>query len=231
MGITFGPWMVVAWKGRSRVEKAKELTWDSERDQREYCGKQSRFDVLASVDDEISNHGLNKESLDTKSIHMPTHEESNRPFPSNNKQKKTKSSTHFSNHTREDTSKHGLPMVHHPIASSSKHMHSPGFLHNKTKAHANHANHAHLLSNLPKPTVVPTKLNPTNHSAISFLPETNTINLHVGTNPGEPMLANPNMDDLGQLSKPIGDPPDGKFLVDQTDMEDDEEDVGEKLVF
>lgn len=38
------------------------------------------------------------------------------------------------------------------------------------------------------------------------------------------MLANSNMDDLGQLSKPIGDPPDGKFLVEQADMEDYEED-------
>ena len=95
------------------------------------------------------------------------------------------------------------------------------FLYNKTMAHANHA---HLLSNLPKPIVVPTKLNPTNHSAISFLPETNTINLPVGTYPGEPMLANSNMDDLGQLSKPIGDPFDVKFLVEQADMEDDEED-------
>lgn len=87
-------------------------------------------------------------------------------------------------------------------------MHSPRIVRNLTKAYANHAN---FITNLPKPTMVPTTLNLMNHSAISFLPGV-ISNLSTDAIPAEPTLACPTEEFPSQISKPTGDPLDGNTV-------------------
>lgn len=112
-------------------------------------------------------HELRKDHPATKSVHMPAHIQSNPTLPPKSKPKKTKKPSHATNLAHEVNSNLVSPTNQQPAATISNHMQSPSILRKQTKAHANHAN---FITNLPKPTMVPTTLNPMNHSAISFLP-------------------------------------------------------------
>lgn len=219
----FGPWMVVARKGKPKVEKESTHNQESERVSRGKYGKESRFNVLFNLEDEDSNQEENQEAnmertnRDLRTFNpSPTLSLQTRPIrkkkayqPAN-----SKGSEHVGTSTRLQESGPN---------EANKNFQSPPHtrdLRGCTNLHASHAN----LNLLPTPMHVPTSLNPLHHSAISFPPNNVTTTLHTGD--VHPKSSNDHNSAGGHftLSEWDGDPSTSKALAANMDMEDDAND-------
>ncbi|KAK9232422.1 hypothetical protein WN943_022668 [Citrus x changshan-huyou] len=219
----FGPWMVVARKGKPRVEKESNSNQATEHVFRGKYMKESRFNILANLDEEESNHEEKQEAhmeqthRDINTFNSsPTWSPKNRPIRRKNVHQSanptepghmgTSNRLHATTLTKENT-----------IPQSPIHTHgSRGF----TNLHASHASP----NPLPLPMYVPTSLNPFHHSAISFYTDNATAPLPIVD--VYPKTSNGHNSAGGHipLSELNGDPLNPKGLAANMDMENDAND-------
>lgn len=167
-----GPWMVVSRKGKPHIDKARELGHDSERGHWGSFGKESRFGILASVNEENPNHGINKSYPITMNCNVPTSNSTTIPLVLRNqhiKKKNQNSTPNLSIVIRADFSIHGPNTANQPNAIDATLVQLPHTLHSKTNIHVNQTSQ-HV------PTIVPTSLNPLYHSTIPFTTVASTNN-------------------------------------------------------
>ncbi|KAH9669733.1 hypothetical protein KPL70_021912 [Citrus sinensis] len=71
--LKFGPWMVVTKKGRSRTEKGKKILRDVTCGHQESFGKESRFEILATMNEGVTDPDENMAlSASITETHVPT---------------------------------------------------------------------------------------------------------------------------------------------------------------
>ncbi|KAL9419379.1 hypothetical protein AB3S75_037193 [Citrus x aurantiifolia] len=219
----FGPWMVVARKGKLRVEKESNSNQATEHVFRGKYGKESHFNILANLEEEESNHEEKQEAFverthrDISTINSsPTWSSKTRPIrrknghqsanPTDPGHMDTSTGWHATTLTKENTT---------PQSPIHTHI-SRGY----TNLHASHASP----NPLPLPVYVLTSLNPLHHSAISFSADNATAPLLMAE--VQPKTFNGHNSAGGHipLSELDGDPPNSNGLAANMDMEDEAND-------
>ncbi|KAK9233035.1 hypothetical protein WN943_023284 [Citrus x changshan-huyou] len=215
--------MVVARKGKPRVEKESNSNQATKQVFQGKYGKESRFNILANFGDKESNHE-EKQDAHMEQTHRdnntsqssPTWLSKNKPFRKKNVHQSanptdpghigTSTGLNEITHTKENT-----------IPQSPTHTHvSRGV----TNLYASHASPTHF----PLPVYVPTSLNPLHHSAISF--STDNVIAHFPLADVHPKTSNGQHSAGGHiiLSDLDGDPHNLQGLAANMDMEDDAND-------
>ena len=219
----FGPWMVVARKGKPRVVKESNSNQATGQVLRGKYGKESRFNILANLGDKESNHE-EKQDAHMERTHRDNNTSQSSPTWSSKNKPFRKKNVHQSiNHTDQGHigTSTGLNEITHTkdntIPQSPTHTHvSRGV----TNIHVSHASPTPF----PLPVYVPTSLNPLYHSAISF--STDNVNAHFPLADVHSKTSNGQHSAGGHiiLSNLDGDPLNLQGLAANMDMEDDAND-------
>ncbi|KAH9791596.1 putative ribonuclease H protein [Citrus sinensis] len=219
----FGPWMVVARKGKPRVEKESNSNQATEQVFRGQYGKESRFNILANLGEGESNHE-EKQDAHMERTHRDNNTINSSPTLSSKSKLIRRKDAHKSatptepGHMGTSTGLHAITHTKEYTAPQSPfHTHvSRGV----TNLHANHASPKPLLMHV----YVPTSLNPLHHLAISF--STDYATAHLPCADVHPKTSNGQNSAGGHLtlSELDGDPPNLTGLAANMDMEDDAND-------
>lgn len=158
------PWIVISKKGKPHIDKARELGRDFERGHWGSFGKESRFGILASINEEDPNHSINKSYPITMNCNVPISNSTTILLVLRNQHiKKTNqnSTPNLSIVICADFSIHGPNTANQPDVIDATLVQLLHNLHSKTNIYVNQTSH-HV------PTVVPNSHNPLHHSTISF---------------------------------------------------------------
>ncbi|KAK9204988.1 hypothetical protein WN943_015254 [Citrus x changshan-huyou] len=219
----FGPWMVVARKGKPRVEKESNSNQATEQVFWGQYGKESRFNILANLGEGESNHE-EKQDAHMERTHRDSNTINSSPTLSSKSKPTRRKDAHKSakptepRHMGTSTGLHAITHTKENTAPQSPfHTHASRGV---TNLHANHASP----NPLPLPVYVPTSLNPLHHSAISF--STDYATAHLPCVDVHPKTSNGQNSAGGHitLSELDGDPPNLTGLAANMDMEGDAND-------